>query len=46
MYAIRCGNVGIGGDLSIGSILEAIKFVIQSLPSTEKIVVRVYRRIK
>jgi hypothetical protein len=42
-YAISSGCKGIGGDLSISSIFEAIKFVILSLPSTEKLKVRVYK---
>lgn len=44
MYSISCGNIGIGGDLSPKSILEAIKFVLISLPNQEKIKVRVYKR--
>jgi hypothetical protein len=45
-YSINCGCEGMGGDLSISSIKEAIKFIIKSLSNPEPLRFYIYMRIK
>jgi hypothetical protein len=45
-YAICQGNVGMGGDLSLPAIKEAVKFIIKSLSNPEPLRFRIYRRSK